>query len=293
LRSTATLNDYELQPEAAPCDDQCGYSGLFRSDHAFDDFISPVSNPVWFEDPRSLTEVRGVFVNHMVPEDSPLGGGDIQIYALQARLALTERLSVIAVKDGYVTAQLDNFNDDQGWGDLAAGLKYVFIRDTCNRFLLSGSVLYELSQGSREVFQGNGDGMWHFTASTAKALGEHAHFVGAAGWHLPNNGAQESQSLWYSMHLDYELFEGFYPLWELNGIHYARSGERLPLSIEGGDYFNLGSADVAGNHLLTTALGATKVFNQHLSVGAAWEWPLTGREDHFDSRLTATFTLRY
>ena len=31
---------------------------LFQSDHAFDGFISPVTNPFYFEDPRSLTELR-------------------------------------------------------------------------------------------------------------------------------------------------------------------------------------------------------------------------------------------
>ena len=34
----------------------------FQSDHCFDSFISPVTNPFLFEDPRSLTEVRPIFM---------------------------------------------------------------------------------------------------------------------------------------------------------------------------------------------------------------------------------------
>ena len=58
------------------------FSPMFMSDHEFDDFISPVSNPIWFEDPRSLTELRMLFINQMIPESSVLGGGDFQIYTV-------------------------------------------------------------------------------------------------------------------------------------------------------------------------------------------------------------------
>ena len=56
---------------------------------------------------------------------------------------------------------------------------------------------------------------------------------------------------------------------------------------------NLGSSDVAGNDFVSMAVGATKVFNPHLSFSAAWEFPITGREDLFDNRLTTTLILRY
>ncbi|MFH1304751.1 MAG: hypothetical protein ABIK07_27165 [Planctomycetota bacterium] len=78
----------------------------FPSDRCFDDFVMPVSNPVWSIDPRSLTYVRGVFINQMISAQTPvLGAGDLQVYALQLGIALNERLSIIAVKDGYNTLQ--------------------------------------------------------------------------------------------------------------------------------------------------------------------------------------------
>ena len=41
--------------------------GFLPSDHCFDRFISPLSNPFFFEDPRSLTEVRGIFIDNSLP----------------------------------------------------------------------------------------------------------------------------------------------------------------------------------------------------------------------------------
>src|SRR5262249_23741305 len=72
--------------------------GLFYpTDCRFNDFISPMTNPVYFEDPRNLTEARLIFLNHQIP-GAVLGGGDVQLLALQIRAALTERLSLIATK---------------------------------------------------------------------------------------------------------------------------------------------------------------------------------------------------
>ena len=41
--------------------------GLFKSDCAFDNFVSPVTNPFLFEDPRSLTELRTTFIYQRIP----------------------------------------------------------------------------------------------------------------------------------------------------------------------------------------------------------------------------------
>lgn len=284
--------------------DSCGSTGLlgsldslgltrFASDHEFDDFIEPVTNPLWFEDPRSRTRVRFVMINQMIPEDSILAGGDLQVYALQVSLALSDRLALIAVKDGYSTLQSDALPNEQGWGDIAAGLKYVFIRDVEDQFLLTGGFTYELSQGSADVFQGNGDGMWNFFLATGKQFGP-VHFLGAAGWHLPNNGNKESESIFYSVHLDYEMIDSLYALWELNGIHYTGNGNALPgVNVEGGDWLNLGAGNVDGNNFVSTAFGLTKVFNPHFSIAWAHEFPITERKDLMDNRDTFMMILTY
>src|SRR5205807_1831675 len=88
---------------------------LFESDRAFCSFIGPISNPVLAKDPRALTEARGLFVGDWIPDEHPFGGGDFQVYGLQVRLAVTERLSIIADKDGYATIHPGRGRDTDGW----------------------------------------------------------------------------------------------------------------------------------------------------------------------------------
>src|SRR5262245_15959579 len=85
----------------------------FQSDHAFDGFISPVTNPFYFEDPRSLTEVRPLFLYQATPiRNSIFHGGDIEFAGMQARLALTDRLSVVMSKLGAIWIEPHNATPD-------------------------------------------------------------------------------------------------------------------------------------------------------------------------------------
>ena len=265
----------------------------FPSDRCFEDFVMPVSNPVWSIDPRSLTYVRGVFINQMIDSQTPvLGAGDLQVYALQLGIALNERLSVIAVKDGYNTLQTRGVGNRTGWSDIGLGLKYILVRDVENQFLLSGGLIYEATNGSSRVFQGNGDSVWTPYLSIGKQIGC-GHLIASTGYHVPGDTAEESQSIYYSVHYDHPVTSKLSALAELNGIVYTKSGQALPLNIEGGDWINLGSSSVAGNNVLTFAFGADYRFNKCLSFAAAWEFPLSNRKDLLDSRTTATLTLMF
>src|SRR5262245_20247467 len=63
------------------------FQGTFQSDHCFDRFISPVSNPFFFEDPRALTELRPIFIYQHIPGSNPLfHGGSFEGFFLQGRL---------------------------------------------------------------------------------------------------------------------------------------------------------------------------------------------------------------
>lgn len=273
--------------------DESHWLEMFRSDHEFDDFISPVTNPVWFEDPRSLTQVRGVFINQRFDKVPAVGTGDVQVYGLQAWLALNERFSIIAPKDGWVELQSNGaFGNQHGWADIATGFKYVVVRDPCAQFLLSTGVVYEWSNGTSSVFQGNGDGTFNFFVSTAKGWGN-THFMGTAGWHLPVDGAAESESVFLSLHLDQKLTDKVYALVEMNAIQYVDDGQVLPVNFEGGDLINLGSTGVSGQSVITTAVGGAYKFSESLILSAAWEFPITEREDLLDNRVTATLTWRY
>ncbi len=267
---------------------------MFMSDHSFDGFIQPVTNFVGAIDPRSRTRVRGVFANQMIPDSSILGDGDLQLYAMQASIAINERLSIIAEKDGYITMQTQGAGNRRGWADISAGLKYVLVRDVENQRLLSGGIMYDLPTGSDDVFQGNNDGIWTtFLSGGQEFANGKAHAIGTVGWRLPNNKSKDTESLYYSLHLDYEVFNGWYALWEFNGIIYTDSGSAIASPQEGGDLINLGANNVDGNHVATTALGVTRVFNRNLSASVAYEVPVTDRKDLFDNRVTATITLAY
>ncbi len=88
------------------------------SEHCYSDFISPMTNPVYFEDPRQNTEARAIFINHKIPVVAGNPSGRVQLYAVQIRVRLTENLSLIAVKDGYIVSQSPLLDD--GWADLSA-----------------------------------------------------------------------------------------------------------------------------------------------------------------------------
>ncbi|MBI1309847.1 hypothetical protein GC176_00960 [bacterium] len=265
-----------------------------KSDRCFEGFIEPVTNSVFFEDPRSRTRVRFLFINQQTPPSTPvLGHSSVQVYGMQATFALNERLSVIAQKDGWINIQSDGIGNSGGWANLATGLKYVLVRDVENQFLLSGGVMYEWSNGSSSVFQGHGDGIWTPFLTAGQEIACNTHVIGTVGAHLPSDKWNDSTSWYYSFHLDHAITEKAYLLTELNGIHYTSNGGRLPVPIEGGDLINLGSTTADGSYLVTMAFGGTYKFSDNWQSAAAYEIPLTGRNDIFQQRLTFTLSFIY
>lgn len=275
---------------AEPCVLVSTLLGCFgESDRCFDDWISPMTNPVFFEDPRTLTELRGIFLQHKVP--STAGGGDVQLYALQIRAALTDRLSLIATKDGYAVS--DNPLIADGWADLALGLKYNLVRDTCTQTLLSAGAVYELPVGSTRTLQGNGDGEFHLFLTGGTELCCDWHLISALGLRLPADDDAESTSMYWSNHVDYHLGRGVYALAEFNWYHWLESGAGGVAGVSGGDLFNFGSTGIAGNDIVTGAFGVKYKPNRYYEIGLAWENPLTQRRDVLENRLTADLILRY
>ncbi|MEK6237663.1 MAG: hypothetical protein N2C14_23390, partial [Planctomycetales bacterium] len=190
------------------CDSGCDFDLAFiaPSDCAFKDFVSPMTNPVYFEDPRTLSELRFIFVNHSIPNDNIRGGGTIQAYAMQFRIALTERLSIIAVKDGWVdmNPNLAAF-DSSGFANITAGLKYNLIRDPKNQTIVSAGATFEIPSGQSRVFQGLGDGDFNIFLTGGKQLGCDWHALSSIGLRVPANHTDGSQMAWISSHLDRRL----------------------------------------------------------------------------------------
>lgn len=268
-----------------------GPEGLIKpSDHQFDHFISPVTNPVYFEDPRTLTEARFIFMNQRIPEQ--FGGNAAQVYALQLRAALTENLSLIATKDGFIVSQ--NPLLDDGWADVALGLKWNVWKDPEAQRLISLGTTFKLPAGSHRSLQGTGDGEFNLFASGGMEFLNHFHYLTTSGFRLPDNTNKECQVWYWSNHLDWRIREtGFYLFGESNWYHYMRSGQSFPVPVEGLDLINLGAVGMAGKDIVTGAVGVKYKPSGHVEIGLAWEAPMTVRHDLMTDRLTADLILRY
>ncbi len=273
------------------CNSGCGgFRFLKPSDYCFDDFISPISNPVYFEDPRNLTEARGVFVQHRVPQAA--GGGSVQLYAIQLRAKLTENVSLIAVKDGFFTST--NALVDDGWANTAAGLKFNLIRDPQAQRLLSSGFTFEMPTGEASALQGTGSGILNlFIASGKGFLDNRAHWVSTSGFRQPFDSTDNSTVAYSSHHFDYKVRPRTYLLTEFNVQKWTKSGGGGINGVEGFDLFNLGSTGVAGNTIVTQAVGLKFKPHRRSEIGAAFEFPLTERRDIIDNRINVNWIWRY
>lgn len=278
------------------CHGDCCHDGwltkfLVPGDRCFTDFISPMTNPVYFEDPRTLTEARFIYLHHQIP--SAALGGHVNLLAVQLRAALTERLSLIATKDGFATSTSPLIAD--GWADVNLGLKYNLYSDPYNQRLLSAGVTYELPVGSTRTLQGNGDGVFDIFVTGGTQFGYNNHFLSTSGFLLPCDKAAESSIWFWSNHVDHRIAgTKWYVLGEMNWYHYMSSGKAFSAApIEGGDLFNLGTVGVAGNDIVTGALGVKYKPSAHMELGFAWETPLTERRDVLQNRITVDCIFRY
>lgn len=280
------------------------------AESGFDEFISPVSNPVNFEDPRATTEVRPIFVFHDISNDFiGLQGGEAYVAAVQARLAIGDRLSLIATKDGYVWLRPDKeipgaVTHDDGFANIAAGLKYSLLRDEENLRIATVGLRYEAPSGDAQALQGKvfridgfddrGAGILNPFVSGGAAW-ENFHFLGYTGVRAALDDV-DSSFLDVSFHADYQI-DCVYPLFEVNWVQTIADGDRLPLGGEGFDFFNLGSTNGAGKGVVTAAWGvrwrALEFDKIGVDLGSAIETPLTDREDLFGFRLTSDVIIRF
>ena len=114
--------------------------------------ISPVNNPVFFEDPTIRTELRPIYMHHRIDDGFITKGGDVNLYALQFRYAITDRLGFIATKDGYVDINPGVGQGSDGWADVALGCKYALIDDRANQFILTPGFTFDIPLGDKKVF---------------------------------------------------------------------------------------------------------------------------------------------
>lgn len=258
----------------------------------------PISNPTLFDLALPTTNLHPIFLHHRLPSSvSTTGanlpvGGDVQLYALQFEIAMNERLSIVATKDGYVDFNPNNtLTKSSGFANLGAGLKYAFLLDPVSQSAISGTMTFELPTGNSDVLQGEGKGSVNMILNGLKLIDEW-QFAAAAGVQLPFSNEQSTSSF-VSTHASYELCSWFIPLIELNWFHVidagngagnfgGQAGGAVPglIDFEGGDLFNLGAVNSGSNRdFVSTAVGFRSRLTDAATLGFAYEIPLTNDEN--------------
>lgn len=259
----------------------------------FDTYVPPVSSPLMNETPHITTELRPIFWFHKVPRDSVVGSSEVYLVALQARVALTERLGIIATKDGYAWIETDKaLEDESGFANIALGLKYALLYNPEDEFILTVGTKYEIPSGKLDLsgirFQGTGKGLLDLFVSAEKRFDSKLGVEASFGWTIPFDTNRQSGLVHYHAHLDYELFENFFPTFEYNGYTVANKGRERALDFEGVDVFNLGNN--GGGTVNTLAAGFRYRFNDNVQFGTAWEWSV-GRADLIEYRYQFDFVI--
>ncbi|MBN2446388.1 MAG: hypothetical protein JXO22_06675 [Phycisphaerae bacterium] len=294
---------YLLSPEPLFADTEILWPGFLtgmKASYKFQEkFVDPVGNPIYFESPFIDTNLELIYLWHDFPRGSQLGGGEANVLAVQARVALTDRLAFIATKSGYSWLKTGITPDADGWNDWAWGLKYLILADEANEFALTGGLRWEMRGGDDDIIMGGDGGSNELNPFISVAKGwDRFHMLGALNYRVPMDTSELNQVLQWDLHADYEIapdaLPGFFPLLEIHGLHYLSNGDALPLSVGGLDYSNFGSDDVAGDFVAWGDVGFRWELTPNASLGAGYGFPITDPDDDiFNQRVTIRLTLSY
>lgn len=278
--------------------------------------ISPVSNPIFFEDPRIETGARLVFLYNRAGDDFGLnlgrtkvnlGGADIYAYGAQLRWAVTPRLAIIATNDVGISFRPDKpipgtaFTDADGYSDLDVGIKYAIVDDPEHQFLLTPILTYAIPTGGRDVFQGDNSGIFDLAVSAEKGF-DRFHLIGNIGARIPVDTDRNSTSLHYSLHADYFVCRYFIPLVEFNGWTVLDSppGNKGPLAAfntalntEGADLINFGSTGLETDTQAAIGVGFRSKLGKYVDFGLVYEHAVTSPKGAFEQRVTTDLIIHF
>ena len=241
----------------------------------FDRYVPPVSNPIFNETPLITTEIRPIYFHQKVPGDFVTGGGNIDVVAAQVRIALTERLGFLATTDGYAFTEFDSVvPSEEGFADLAVGLKYAVHYDPAAGEILTLGLRYTIPSGNLDVggleLSGVGAGYLHGFVSGMKIMDNGLQLQGNIGLQQALKGNTTSFA-YGSVHASYEIAPGVYPLIEANVFLPYDGGDRLANSeLTGFDVADVGSSDP--EETVTLAAGARWRPVENAIFGAAFEY---------------------
>jgi hypothetical protein len=277
--------------------------GIFQSDHRFDNFISPLSSPFLFEDPRALTEVRPIFMWQQTPTGNPFfHGGDNIFFGAQGRLAITDWFSIVVNKFGGTWMEPHTAPAHDGFSELWLGPKFTFLKNDHTNTLMAAGLTFQIPTGPAKVFQSTGNLSLAPYFSFAQNFGHgfmpagwgSFNFMNTTGYSFRTDNTR-SEYFYSLFHLDYDAagMHKIYPLVELGWYHYTRNGHPQTFGFEGADLFNFGSNN-AGHDDLYLAVGGRYKFNQHFSTGFGIQWGLLNQTHHLEGfRVTWDLIIRY
>lgn len=254
--------------------------------------IGPVSNPVWFEDPRVFTSIRPLYMFHRIDDNFTIGGADVQLMGAQIRVALTERLGLIINNGVYIHFNPENGSTSEGMSNIGGGFKYVLIDNEEHQFIVTPQLTFMSASGSRDVFQGAGSGEINAAVSVGKGF-DKLLLLTNLGVRMPLDQGKQVNQFHYSFHASYNLCDHFIPLVELNGYtNLGDADDGLPLNSNGADLINFGAGE-KGDTLVTLAAGFRSKLLDNVTFGAAYEIPLTSPEGFFRDRVTVDLEFRF
>jgi hypothetical protein len=273
----------------------------FESDHCFDYFASPVSNPFFFEDPRALTEIRPIFLFQTLSSHNIYyHSGNAEFYGVQARVAITDQWSFVMNKLGGVSLNPGSnglLPDESGFAEVWLGPKWTFLRNTETGTVAAAGATFQIPSSSNRVAQdtGNLSVAPYITAAQNFGCTSYGSFnaMGTLGYAFGDH--DRSDYLFSSLHLDFDVGgrHFLYPMVEMNWFYYTRDGHARPYSFEGQDLVNFGSTNASGHGDLSIATGLRYKFSECIQTGIALQFPLTHTRDFQTFRLGLDVIFRY
>lgn len=296
-----------LCPQPAVAADSATAESVERSPEARPDrirYVPPITSPFFNEPPEITTEIKPIYILNKIPKDFiSVGGfstkGWVNLVAAQARVRVTDRIGIILTKAGWADVDFtDLLPDDDGALNFTLGAKYQVISIPETHTYLTVGGRYEAPVGDIESgqleLQGGGDGFWDTFLTFGSTVGDRVGVQTSAGINAAFDRDHDASSFHASIHADVEVVRGLFGVFEANMLTTIDEGNRTDSSIlgsfEGYDLFNFGSE--SSGTVLTFGLGARYRLNKHLSVGMAYELPVTGREDIIDFRLTGDIVVQ-
>lgn len=283
----------------ALCGSASGQHGKFvlfgDPDPAFTDapkehtFVHPCTSPYFNENSFVTTDLRLWYAYQKFDDGTPLGDGHGQVAAAEVRVALTDRIQFLAYKDGYFWIDSDNL-EEEGWNDVAAGLKWNFYRDVPEQFHMAIGAGYQFPWGDADVLQN--DSELRFWGSIDKGF-EKLHLGATVNFLFGVDDDErwgQSDRIHWDVRADYRLTDWFSPVVEFNGNHSLEDRDAT-LPFQGGDLGNFGKGE--DDPIVTGGIGGELRPWEAVFFRGMWETQLNDEENLFDWRVTLSVVINF